>query len=152
MKTESLVPDPVIAFLAPRKLAMVGVSRDSKKFGYITFNDLRSKGFDICLVHPVAKDIDGVVCYQSIDQIPEGFDRLLIMVPPAETNQLIEQAAVRGIRQIWVQQFSDSADTRTLAARLGVTLIDKRCIHMYAEPVRGFHKFHRGLWRLIGKY
>ena len=34
-------------FLAPKKLAIAGVSRNPKKFGYTVFKELREKDFEI---------------------------------------------------------------------------------------------------------
>lgn len=144
--------DDIQSFFAPRKLILVGASRNTKKFGYYTFKALKEKGFDLCLVHPEVAQIDGTPCVPTISLIPDGYDRMVVMLPPEKTNAVLEEAARRGIRKIWVQQTSENSATRQLATELGIELIDKKCVHMYADPVTGMHKFHRNLWQWFGLY
>lgn len=144
--------DDIQSFFAPRKLVLAGVSRDSKKFGHYTYKALKEKGFDLCLVHPEALQIDGTTCVPSLSLIPEGYDRLVVMLPPDKTNAVLVEAARCGITKVWVQQTSDNDSTKQLASELGLELIDKKCIHMYAGPVTGMHKFHRKFWQWFGLY
>jgi predicted CoA-binding protein len=39
-------------FLGPRKLAIAGVSGNSKKFGYLVFRDLKANGYEVYPVNP----------------------------------------------------------------------------------------------------
>ena len=138
-------------FLAPKKMAIAGVSRNTKKFGYAIFNELRQKGFDICPVNPNADEIDGVKCYKSISELPAEFEKLFVVTPKNETDLILKQASEKGIKHIWVQQMSDSKETSRIAKENGIELIDKECIFMFAEPVTSVHKFHRLIWNIFGK-
>lgn len=138
-------------FLAPKKIAIAGVSRNNKKFGYAIFNELRQKGFDICPVNPIADEIDGVKCYKSVSEIPAGYDKLIIVTPKTETDNMLKQAIDKGIKHVWVQQMSNTTETAMIAKDAGVELIDKECIFMFAEPVTSVHKFHRFLWKVFGQ-
>jgi len=40
------------AFLSSKKIAIAGVSRDSKKFGHTVFKELSLKGFDVYPINP----------------------------------------------------------------------------------------------------
>ena len=138
-------------FLAPKKLVIAGVSRNPKKFGYVVFNELRQKGFAICPVNPNLDEIDGVKCYKSILDVPDDFKKLLILTPKTETDKVLEQAAEKGIKHIWVQQMANTQDTEQIAKKLNIDIILKECIFMYAEPVKGIHKFHKVIWKLFRK-
>lgn len=138
-------------FLASKKIAIAGVSRNPKKFGYIVFNELRQKGYDICPINPGVEEIDGVKSYKSVLDIPDDFKELFIVTPKIETDIVIEQAAQKGINHIWVQQMANSKNTEQVAKDLNIEIILKECIFMYAEPVKGIHKFHKVLWKLFGK-
>jgi len=137
-------------FLEPKKIAVAGVSANTKKFGYAIFNELRQKGFDICPINPKLQELDGVKCYSSVNEIPDNYEKLFIVTPKAETDKILADAARKGIKHIWVQQMSNTADTRKLAEDNGIELIDKECIFMFAEPVTSIHKFHRTLRRIFG--
>lgn len=137
-------------FLAPRKLAIAGVSRNSKKFGNMIFKELIEKGFDVCPINPKAEEIEGVRCYKSITDIPGGYEKLLVATPKEQTDEAIAEAAKKGINHIWVQQMANTKETQNIARENNVELIDKECIFMFAEPVKGVHKFHQVVWKLFG--
>jgi len=138
-------------FLAPKKLAVAGASRNTKKFGYAVFNELRQKGFDVCPVNPNADLIDGVTSYKSVMELPAGYEKLFIVTPKNETDVIIKQAAEKGIKHIWIQQMSNSPESSKIAKEHGIELIEKECIFMFAEPVNSVHKFHRFLWKVFGQ-
>lgn len=139
-------------FLADKKMAIAGVSANPKKFGYIIFKELREKGFDICPVNPKVDEIDGVKCYQKVSDIPDEYKKLFIVTPKTETDNILKQATEKGIADVWVQQTANTENTIQLANDLGINLIAKECIFMYADPVKGIHKFHRAIWKLFGAY
>ncbi len=136
-------------FLAPKKLAIVGVSGNTKKFGYAIFKELREKGFDICPINPKLDEIDGVKVYASVIDIPDEYEKLFIVTPKSETDTIIKQAAEKGIKHVWVQQTANTKETETIAKDLNIDLIYKECIFMFAEPVQSIHKFHKAIWKFF---
>jgi predicted CoA-binding protein len=46
-------------FIASQPIAMAGVSRNPKKFGYMAFKELREKGLIVIPVNPSAAEILG---------------------------------------------------------------------------------------------
>ena len=57
-------------FFEPKKLAIVGVSRNKKKFGYLVFRDLKARGYEVCPVNPNTDKINGDLCYKSVKDLP----------------------------------------------------------------------------------
>ena len=137
-------------FLAPKKIAVAGASANKKKFGYAIFNELRQKGFEICPVNPKLDEIEGVKCYKSVSELPTDYEKLFIVTPKTETDNIIKQAAEKGIKHVWVQQTSHTKETEKIANDLNVNLIHKECIFMFADPVNSIHKFHRAIWNFFG--
>ena len=137
-------------FLAPKKMAIAGVSGNTKKFGYVIFNELQQKGFDICPINPKLDEVDGVKAYKSVSDIPDSYDRLFIVTPKSETDKIIKKAAEKGIKHVWVQQTSNTKVTRQIAKENNVELIEKECIFMFADPIISIHKFHRAIWKILG--
>lgn len=137
-------------FLAPKKLALAGVSRNEKKFGFMAFKELREKGYEIYPIHPEAEEIGGVKCYHSVAEVPAGVMHLVSMVPKDQTRSVVEQALDRGIRNIWIQQMSETQEAIDLALQKNAGLVVKSCILMHATPVKGVHRFHRGMMKLFG--
>lgn len=139
------------AFLAPKKLALAGISRNPKKFGHAAFTELKKKGYEVYPVHPSATEIDGVLCYPSVESLPAGITHLVSMVPKDQTTAVVRAALDRGINNIWIQQMSETPEAIQLAQERNAGLVIKTCILMHITPVKGVHAFHRGLLKLFGK-
>ena len=137
-------------FLSQQTLAVVGVSRSGKKFGNAASRELRTKGYRVIPVHPEAESIGGERCYPSLKELPEPVGGLLVVVPPAQTEQLVRQAAEAGIRRVWMQQGAESAAAIKYCQDQGMSVVHGECILMFAAPTGG-HKLHHWLWKLLGK-
>ncbi|MEI6681979.1 MAG: CoA-binding protein [Bacteroidota bacterium] len=138
------------AFLSSRKVAIAGVSRDPRKFGYQVFKQLKEKGYEVFPVNPSADFIEGTPCFRSVASLPLNVHNLVIITRKTQTRDIVAEAIAKGIDSIWIQQMSDTPEAIELTAAKPVNLITRECILMHTEPVTGFHKFHRSLKRLFG--
>ena len=138
-------------FIAQRKLAVVGVSRTGKKFGNRAYLELKGKGYSVYPINPNAAVIEGDRCYSSLNALPEPVDGVVVVVPPAETEKVVQDAAKAGIRRVWMQQGAASDEAVRFCEEQGISVVHGHCILMFAEPVTSFHRFHRWVWSLLGK-
>ncbi|GAB1451855.1 CoA-binding protein [Draconibacterium sp.] len=139
-------------FLAPRKMAIAGASRNVQKFGGSVFKELLENGFELYPVNPNADEILGVKCYKSVDDLPPDVEYLYIVTPKYET-ELVANAAVRkAMKMVWIQRQSDTPNAILTIEKAGIPLVYDKCIMMFAEPVRGAHRFHRLLAKVFGGY
>lgn len=139
-------------FLAPRKMAMAGVSRNPKKFGGSIFKELKEKGFELYPINPNAEEIQGVKCYKSVDDLPADVEHLFIVTQKHETALVAQAAITKGIKMVWIQQQSDTPEAVKLIQEAGIPVIYKKCIMMFADPVKSVHGFHRFFVKSFGKY
>lgn len=137
-------------FLSENTLALAGASRSGKKFGNAVVKDLTKKGYELLLVHSEANEIEGLKCYSDLSELPEQVGGLVLVVPPEQTEKIVQQATAVGIRKIWMQQGSESPEAVKFCEDNGINAIHGECILMFAQPT-GIHKFHRWIWGLIGK-
>lgn len=144
--------ETINGFLSLQKLAVVGVSRNSKKFGNYAFKNLKQKGLEVYAVNPNTGMIEGEVCYPNLKSLPEPVDGIIVSVPPAQTEQVVKDAFEAGIKSVWLQQGAESDEAIRYCNEKGMNAIHGECILMFSEPVKSFHRFHRGFWKLIGKY
>ncbi len=147
MTTKALVDD----FLAQRKLAVVGVSRNKKKFGNMAYKELKAKGYQLFPVNPNVESIEGERCYPNLAALPEMVDGVLIIVSPSKTETVVEDAAKTGIHRVWMQQGSESETAIRFCKDNGISAVHGECILMFAEPAAFHHRMHRWIWRLSGK-
>jgi len=146
MVTQQQIAD----FLANKPIAMAGVSRNPKKFGFTSFKELRGKDLDLIPINPNADEIDGVKAYRSVDDLPQEINALLIMTKKDQTAEVVRSAKSKGIKHIWIQQMSDTPEALAELKDTDVNLISKQCIMMYHKP-HSIHKFHRNIKRFFGR-
>ncbi|HOB82859.1 MAG TPA: CoA-binding protein [Bacteroidales bacterium] len=72
-------------FIALEPVAMAGVSRNPKKFGFAAFRELKEKGMNIIPVNPNATEIHGVKVFPDIKSLPENVKSLIIMTSRQKT-------------------------------------------------------------------
>jgi hypothetical protein len=138
-------------FLAQKKLALVGLSRRGGKFGNLILKDLAGKGYQVYPVHPDAEMIDGHACWKGLDLLPEKVGGAVLVVPPAETEKVVRQAAAAQIPRIWMQQGAESENAIRYCAENGISVVHGHCILMFAEPAGFLHRFHRFILKLFGR-
>ena len=147
----SVTSDLVHDFVAQKRLALAGASRSGKKFGNVILRELRARGYDVVPVHPEAAELEGLACARSLASLGGRVDGLVVVTPAPEAAKLVGEAAAAGIRRVWLQQGAGSEEATRSARELGVSLVHGHCLLMFLGEVRGVHRFHRGLWRLLGK-
>lgn len=145
MVTQQQISD----FLANDPIAMAGVSRNTKKFGYTAFKELRTKGLNLVPVNPHGGDIDGLKAYRSVDELPAEIKALLVMTKKDRTADVVRSARDKGIKHIWIQQMSETPEALAELKDTDINLISKQCILMFHKP-HSLHKFHRGFKKLFG--
>ncbi len=138
-------------FVACRHLAVVGASRSGKKFGNAAYKELKQRGFDVYLVHPEAKEIEGEPCFANLAELRGRVDGVVISVPLAQVPDVLRDAAATDVHYVWLQQGAESPEALALAGELGLNAVGGKCILMYAQPVRSYHGWHRGAMRLFGR-
>lgn len=139
-------------FLAPKKLAVAGASRNPKKFGGSVVKDLKERGFELFPVNPNAEEIQNLKCYKNIADLPADVKHLLILTPKEKTMETAKQAVHKKMDMVWIQQMSETPEAIAILEEAGIPLIHKKCIYMFAEPVKGPHSFHRFLVKVFGRY
>jgi len=138
-------------FLASDPVAMAGVSRNPKKFGFAAFRELKEKGMNIIPVNPNATEIHGEKVYPDIKSLPDNVRSLIIMTAKQKTAGIIKEAREKGIRQIWIQQMAENSDALKELEGSGINYITKECILMHYKP-HGIHKFHAGIRKFFRSF
>ena len=101
---QSLIQD----FVNRRVWAVVGASQDRSKFGYKVFDTLRRAGYTVYPVNPKGGELDGVEVYPSLADLPETPEVVDLVVPPAVTEQVVQEMHRLGLQRVWMQPGSES--------------------------------------------
>jgi hypothetical protein len=95
--------EPVKAFLNKKNIfAVVGASRDPRKYGYQVYKDLRNAGYKVYPVNPNAEEILGDKCYSSLENLPTKPDVVDIVVPPEVAEETVKICKRLGITKVWM--------------------------------------------------
>ena len=130
-------PEDVAAFLARRRIAVVGASRSRLKYGNIVYRSLRSRGYEVLAVNPAAGEIEGDPCYADLASLPGPVDAAIFIVPPERTEVVLEEAAAVGIRYVWMQPGAESAAAVRFCEKRGMRTVYGLCILMGPEDRDG---------------
>jgi uncharacterized protein len=138
-------------FLNQRKLAILGVSRNKKEFSNSVYRLLKERGYTVYPVNPYTENIEGDRCYPNIKALTEQVDGVLILLPPKKTEQVLPEIASAGIRQVWIQQMSDTKEAIEFCKQHNIEVIYGECILMFMEPLSFPHRLHRWGKKVFGK-
>lgn len=126
--------------LAPKSVAVVGVSRDPSRLGRRIFDSLRQAGFggQLYPVNPATPEIDGQRCYASVGEIPAGVDLAVLAIPAEAVLGSVDACAAAGVRSLVVISagFAEAGDAgralqRTLVERVrnyGMRMVGPNCM------------------------
>ena len=143
-------------FLAQKRFAFVGVSRQPKDFSRTLFREFRARNYEPVPVHPEAEDIEGVPCFARLSDIQPPVDGVLLMTPPAVSTVLAQECVQAGIKRIWFYRATGegSASPAALAAceANGIAAIPGECPFMFFEGAAWYHHIHGFIKRITGAY
>ena len=138
-------------FFESQPIALVGASRNPKKFGYTVFKELKEKGMKIIPVNPQADEILGEKSYPNVKMLPAEVQSIIVLTKKDQTASVIRDAKEKGIKQIWIQQMADTKEALDELKDSGINFISGECILMHYKP-HSIHKFHGSLKKLIGRF
>ncbi len=134
-ESRSLAP-----LLRPRSVAVVGVRRDASGIGQAVLSSIVAGGFTgrLCVIHPAAATIDGVVAYPRLTDVPDEVDLVILAVPAERVPAALTDAAAAGVRGAVVisSGFSELGDHGKeiqremvrIARDAGIRLIGPNCL------------------------
>lgn len=128
-------------FFGGGRWAVVGVSRDRDKYGSIVHQRLKDRGEEVYPVNPTVAEVGGERCYASLADLPEGVEQIVIVVPPERTEKVVEEAAGKGIRRVWMQPGAESKSAVEYCRAHGINVVSGQCILRYMDEL----DFMRGL-------
>jgi predicted CoA-binding protein len=138
-------------FIAAQPVAIIGVSRNPKKFGHTAFKELKDKGLNVIPVNPAAEEILGVRAYPNVNSLPPEVRAIIIMTKKDQTVGVVKEAKAKGIKNIWIQQMADSKDALKELEGTDINYITGECILMHYKP-HSVHKFHKVLKKFFGRF
>ncbi|MGQ9858172.1 MAG: acetate--CoA ligase family protein [Thermodesulfobacteriota bacterium] len=120
----------------PSSVAVVGATEDQGKLGFHVMKSLRTGGFrgDIFPVNPGRRGVMGLAAHPSLEEIPQGVDLAILVVPSSSVLEQVKACARKGVKGIVLitagfKEIDDPAGARLQeelaqeAARAGIPII-----------------------------
>lgn len=101
-------------------IAVVGASKDIEKHGYKIFHALVELGENVYAVGRSGGEIDGRKMYASLSELPEVPQVVILVVPPAATGAVVEEAIKLKIPELWFQPGTQDPRSIDLAVNNGI--------------------------------
>lgn len=137
----------ITEFLSKKSIAVVGVSR-GRGFGNSVMRTLTDRGYEVFPVNANADTIDGRTCHRSLTKVPDRVEAVVAVVPPPQTLMVVDDCIRLGIKNLWMQQGSESREAILRAEASGINVVHHACIIMYAAP-HGIHRVHRWIHDVV---
>lgn len=141
------IPESVADFLAAKRIAVAGVSRNKNQAANLVFRRLRDTGHEVIPVNPRAVEVEGVRCYPSLKAIPGKIDAVMIATHPDAAVDVVRHAGDCGVDLVWFHRsFGDgSVSPEALVAcnTRGIRAIVGGCPLMYCGDVDVAHRCFR---------
>ncbi len=142
-------------FLAHKRIAVTGVSRDPKNHGSnFVYRRLQERGYDVFPVNPNAEEVEGDHCYADLHSIPEGVEAVVIGTKPERAEATMHECAELGIKHVWMHRGPGPGSVSPTATEWGrahgIAVIDGGCPCMFAPTADPGHKVMRSVFTLTG--
>jgi predicted CoA-binding protein len=142
-------------FLAKRRVAVTGVSRDPQNHGSnVVYRRLRERGYEVFATNPNADELEGDSSYHDLRSLPGGVEAVVIGTRPEIAEETMRECAELGIKHVWMHRRPGAGSVSEAAAEYGrergIMVIDGGCPCMFDPTADLGHKLMRIVFTLNG--
>ena len=101
-------------------IAVVGASRDRRKFGNKCVRAYDKAGYDVYPVNLSEKVIEGFVAYRSLAELPIQPERISIYLQPHRTEKLLSELSSCPQAEVWFNPGCADAAILERARQMGI--------------------------------
>lgn len=152
MASQNLSLETIEDFLAQKRVAMVGISRDPRSFSATLFEELCRRGYDVVPVNPKTPTVQGRRCFARLQDIQPPVDAVLLMTSPEIAERVVADCAEAGIHRVWMYRATGKGAVSESAIALcherGIQVVPGQCPFMFLPQAGAVHRLH-GLFRKI---
>lgn len=156
MKDKNRSLDAIEDFLAQKRIAMVGMSRQPKDISVLLSEEMYRRGYDVVPVNPHTKEIGGKPCFASVQEIHPPVQGAILMTTPEVTDNVVRDCAEAGIRRVWMYRGVGNGAVSEQAIRFceerGIQVIPGECPFMFWQDTGIAHRVHGFIRKITGRY
>ncbi len=146
--------EQITAFLAHRRFALVGVSRDPRDMTRMLMRDFAQRRYEVVPVSPNLDEAEGRKCFARVQQIQPPVEAAMLFVAPEITEQVLHDCAAAGIKRVWIRAGQERLTPEALAygREAGMDIIVGECPYMFLPNAMWFHRLHGLVRKMTGSY
>lgn len=142
-------------FLALKRFAMTGISRNPRDFSVMLFDEFGRLGYDVIPVNPNVSTIRDRACFPRVQDIQPPVTAALLMTTPDVTESVVADCAAAGITHVWMYRAAGkgaiSPKAIAFCQERGIEVIPGECPFMFLGS-GGIHRLHGFFRKLTGRY
>ena len=146
----------VTDFLAHKRIAMAGISRDPAELSVKLFQELIRRGYDVVPVNPNLGEVEGRRCFGRVQDVEPPVEAALLMTSPEVTEAVVRDCADAGVRTVWMYRATGRGSVSGKAVEFcrerGIQVIPGECPFMFLPGSAGIHRFHGFVRKITGRY
>jgi predicted CoA-binding protein len=156
MVTQGASLETIEEFLAQKRIAMAGISRDPANLSVKLFEELCRRGYDVVPVNPKAAEVQGRRCFARVQDIQPPVEAALLMTSPEATEAVVNDCAAAGVRRVWMYRGTGKGSVNAKAVAFcqeqGIQVVPGQCPFMFLPDTAGFHRLHGLIRKVTGRY
>ena len=145
-------------FLAQKRIAVAGVSRDDRRHpaANLIYRRLKSTGHDVFPVNPHLTTFQGERCYPDLKSVPGPIDGVVIVTKPENTELIVRECSEARVPRVWMHQSLGGGTSVSPAAveycrAHDITVIAGACPMMFGPGADFGHTCMRWILNLTGR-
>lgn len=135
-------------FFEPKSVAVIGASAKKGKIGYQILKNILECNVKVYPINPKRKEILGVKCYKSIEEIDDDIDLAVIAIDAEECIDVIEKCGKKRIKNVVIISggFKEvgnedlEKELISIAKKYDVRIVGPNCIGVF-NGKNGFNTF-----------
>ncbi len=156
MADQNVSLETIQDFLAQKRIAMIGVSRDQKDFSRMLFDEFVRRGYDMVAVNPSVPQIAGQRCFARLRDVDRPVEAVLVMTSPAVTDKVVRECAELGISRVWMYRAAGAGAVSQKAVEFchenGILVVPGHCPYMFWRDSHVGHRLHGFVMKIVGRY
>jgi len=110
--------------MSQKTVAIVGASRDVKKYSNKAITAFLKSGYKVYPVNPHASKIGELECYGDLEDLPMKVDEISIYVPPYLTIGILQSLVDYPVKKIYLNPGSADDIVRSMAEKLNLPIVE----------------------------
>lgn len=125
----TLAVDPIRVILENYKtLAVVGLSSKMSRPSFGVAAYMQAHGYRIIPVNPNETLVLGEKAYQTLDDVPDAADMVVVFRRPECVPDIVEAAIRKAAKVLWMQEGVMHEESARRAREAGLVVVQDRCI------------------------